>query len=346
MTTREPGVSSPRELSVDAYVAGVRAGDRAILARAITLVESQRPDRIEAAQQVLSQLLPETGGATRVGVSGVPGVGKSTFIDALGMYLIDRGHRVAVLAVDPSSSISGGSILGDKSRMPRLAGCSEAFIRPSPNALTPGGVGRRTRESLLLCEAAGFDIVLVETIGVGQSETLVSEMVDFFLVLLLAGAGDELQGMKKGILELADLLAVNKADGENRERVLAAKREYEGALRFLRSRQGAWQPSVLAVSGLTGFGLPELWQEVVRHREMQTTSGELEAKRREQNRSWMWSLIKERLMGSFLGDASISARLPELERAVVAGEITPTRAATELLEIFRRASKEKEFDSG
>lgn len=341
MTVGGPGSSSRRHLGVDEYVTGVRSGDRAILARAITLVESQRADDMATAQEVLVRLLPETGSGTRVGISGVPGVGKSTFIDALGLLLIDQGHHVAVLAVDPSSSISGGSILGDKSRMPGLTSSSEAFIRPSPNALTPGGVGRRTRESLLLCEAAGFDVVLVETVGVGQSETMVAEMVDFFLVLLLAGAGDELQGIKKGILELADLLAVNKADGENRERALAAKRDYEAALRYLRTRSSVWEPTVMVVSGRTKSGLPELWQEVLRHRELLTVSGELETKHSEQGRSWMWTLIKERLLGSFLTDPRIEASLPELEKAVLEGAVTPTRAASELLEIFQGGGTNK-----
>jgi len=225
--------------------------------------------------------------------------------------------------------------------MPGVAGSSEAFVRPSPNALTPGGVGRRTRESFLLCEAAGFDVVLVETVGVGQSETMVSEMVDFFLVLLLAGAGDELQGIKKGILELADLLAVNKADGENRERALAAKRDYESALRYLRSQSDGWEPTVMAVSGRAGAGLPELWQEVMRHREQLSASGELEARRCEQGRSWRWTLIRERLMGSCLENPRIAAHRPELERAVLDGALTPTRAASELLEILQRGSGDK-----
>jgi len=330
---RSDSKAAKEPLSLEQYVSGTRAGDRAVLARAITLVESQRPDDRHLAQSVLGEILPATGGAIRIGISGVPGVGKSTFIDSFGRLLTGKGHSVAVLAVDPSSSVSGGSILGDKSRMPQLATDPAAFIRPSPNALTPGGVGRRTRESLLLCEAAGFDIVIVETVGVGQSETLVAEMVDFFMVLLLAGAGDELQGIKKGILELADLLAVNKADGENHQRALTAQQEYRAALRYLPSRSSPWQAPVLVVSGLTGDGLEEVWRQVQEHRSMLASSGQLETRRREQNRQWMWSLIEERLKERFLTDSRIRQRLPELEGRVLAGSLTPTMAAEELLRL-------------
>jgi len=320
-------------LTLDQYVAGVLGADRAVLARAITLVESRRPVDRRLAQDVLTEILPATGQATRVGISGVPGVGKSTFIEALGVMLTRRGHKVAVLAVDPSSSISGGSILGDKSRMPLLAADPGAFIRPSPNALTPGGVGRRTRETMLLCEAAGFDVVIVETVGVGQSETLVAEMVDFFMVLLLAGAGDELQGIKKGILELADLLAVNKADEDNRQRALTAQQEYTAAMRYLPSRSSSWQAPVVAVSGKTGDGLEGVWQQVEAHRVALSATGELEARRREQNRQWMWSLIEERLKERFQEDPHVQERLPDLERSVLAGALTPTVAAEKLLRL-------------
>ncbi len=323
-------------LTPEAYVEGVRAGDAAILAQAITLIESQRPADRRLAQEVLAELLGGTGSATRVGVSGVPGVGKSTFIDALGIRLTGNGHRVAVLAVDPSSSLSGGSILGDKSRMPRLATDPRAFIRPSPDALTPGGVGRRTRESLLLCEAAGFDIVIVETVGVGQSETLVAEMVDTFVVLLLAGAGDELQGIKKGILELADILAINKADGDNRNAVQAARREYSAALRYLPRRSSDWQTPVLAMSGLTGEGLAELWSEVEEHRRSLEQSGDLERRRSQQNRRWMWSMIEERLKETFSQDPRVRQRLPRLEEEVLAGTVSPGQAAQELLDLVAR----------
>ena len=325
-----------RTLGADEYVAGVLDGDRATLARAITLLESESPDDRQLAQAVLQGILPHTGSAYRIGISGVPGVGKSTFIESLGMQLTENGHRVAVLAVDPTSSISGGSILGDKSRMPRLAASSDAYIRPSPNALSPGGVGRRTREAMLLCEAAGFDVVLIETVGVGQSEILVAEMVDFFLVLLLAGAGDELQGIKKGILELADLLAVNKADGENRDRALAAQRVYETALQYLPTRSSVWQPRVAVVSGLTGEGLDIVWQQVTDHREALAAAGELESRRRDQNLRWMWSLIDERLKARFLASTQVEEGLVDLETAVREGEMTPVQAAEELLSRFSR----------
>jgi len=261
-------------------------------------------------------------------------VGKSTFIDALGTRLINDGHRVAVLAVDPSSSISGGSILGDKSRMPRLAAAAEAFIRPSPNALSLGGVTRRTRETMLLCEAAGFDVILVETVGVGQSETVVADMVDCFLVLVLAGAGDELQGIKKGIIELADLVAVNKADGDNLEGAQLAKRDYAAALRYLGARPTSWEPRVVTVSGLTGAGMAELWELVEEHHSLLVATGELEERRRHQLGRWMWSLIEEKLLDSFRHHPEVTERLAELERAVAAGTVTPSQAAAELLTAF------------
>jgi LAO/AO transport system kinase len=329
----EPDISGNLEL--EAYVRGIQQADRGILARAITLVESRKPEDMELAQELLVRLLPQTGQAVRVGITGVPGVGKSTFIDALGTQLIEEGHRVAVLAVDPSSSVSGGSILGDKSRMPRLAADEEAFIRPSPSALSLGGVTRRTRETMLLCEAAGFDVVLVETVGVGQSETMVADMVDFFLVLVLAGAGDELQGIKKGIIELADLVAVNKADGDNLDRAMAAKQDYAAALRYLGARATPWEPRVVTVSAQTGAGLHELWGLVEEHRHLLTASGELEERRRRQLGHWMWSLIDERLLEAFRAHPEVKKRLAELERAVVEGSVTPTRAATELLAAFQ-----------
>ena len=325
-----------RSLQLDAseFVTGVLNGDRAILARAITLLESEVESDRRLAQSVLQALLPHTGSAFRVGISGVPGVGKSTFIDSLGMLLTKRGHRVAVLAVDPSSSISGGSILGDKSRMPRLAASSEAFVRPSPNALSAGGVGRRTREAMLLCEAAGFDVILIETVGVGQSEILVGDIVDCFIVLLLPGAGDELQGIKKGILELADILVINKADGDNRDRALVAQRDYESALRYLPSRSSVWKPPVVAISGLKGEGLEGLWQQVLDHREALSAAGQLDSRRRSQDLRWMWSLLDERLKEHFMSNPRVEERLAGLETAVLAGDITPTQAAEELLEVF------------
>jgi LAO/AO transport system kinase len=327
--------SSGRGLpTVEDYARGIRGSDRGLLARAITLVESRRSADMALAQELLVRLQPEMGGAFRVGITGVPGVGKSTFIDALGTQLIEGGHRVAVLAVDPSSSVSGGSILGDKSRMPRLTAAEEAFIRPSPSALSLGGVTRRTRETMLLCEAAGFDVILVETVGVGQSETMVADMVDCFLVLVLAGAGDELQGIKKGIIELADLVAVNKADGDNLERAQLAKQDYAAALRYLGARPTSWGPQVATVSALTGAGMAELWGLVEEHHRLLAGSGELEERRRSQLGRWMWSLIDEKLLDSFRNHPEVTERLAELERAVAKGTVTPTQAAAELLAAF------------
>jgi len=312
-------------------VDGVRAGDCSILARAITLVESRRPADLPVAQEVLQRLLPATGGAYRVGVTGSPGVGKSTLIEALGVRLADGGRRVAVLAVDPSSSVTGGSILGDKTRMARLAQHEGAFIRPSPSGLTLGGVARRTRETMLLCEAAGFDVVLVETVGVGQSETVVAGMVDFFLVLMQPGGGDELQGIKKGILELADAIAVNKADGSLLPRAREAQRDYAAALRYLPTRSRGWTPQCVLVSGMAGTGLDELWDLVADHRKTLEASGALDTLRRGQLRSWMKSLVEEQLLRRFFESAVVRARLPALEAAVVDGEMTATQAAEALL---------------
>ncbi|NNE09080.1 MAG: methylmalonyl Co-A mutase-associated GTPase MeaB, partial [Gemmatimonadetes bacterium] len=283
------------------------------------------------AQELLATLLPHTGKSHRVGITGIPGVGKSTLINTLGMQLIDAGHRVAVLAVDPTSSLSGGSILGDKSRMGELAVRDEAFIRPSPSALTLGGVGRRTRESILLCEAAGFDIVLVETVGVGQSETMVADMVDTFVLLLLPGAGDELQGIKRGIIELADVLAVNKADGDNLARSRAAERDYRAALRYLRPRSETWNPPVLAISALTGDGLAPLWEKVVLHKDTESGNGSFDARRKAQTKRWLWDMIDEGLRESFRTRPDMKAALEAAERAVIARAITPTQAAHDLL---------------
>jgi len=323
-----------RELTREDYVAGVRAGDRAVLARAITLVESALPAHQDLAQAVLSDLLPEAGGAWRVGITGVPGVGKSAFIEALGKRLTGAGHRLAVLAVDPSSGRSGGSILGDKTRMVELAHDPAAFVRPSPSAGTLGGVARRTRESMLLCEAAGYDVVFVETVGVGQSETAVADMVDFFLVLALAGAGDELQGIKRGLVELADLIAVNKADGENVARARRAALEYQSALDALRTGGPSWRPRVTTVSALEGAGLDDLWAAVRDHRERLEASGELAAKRRRQLVRWMWSQVHDRLLTELKGHPAVAADLAEVERAVEAGRLTPGLAADRLLEAF------------
>jgi len=328
MTWRRP------RLSVDAYERGVRACDRGVLAQAVTLIESRDADDAALAQALLGRLLPAAGDAHRVGITGVPGVGKSTFVDELGMRLVAAGKRVAVLAIDPSSQVSGGSILGDKTRMARLALEPGAFIRPSPSGLSPGGVARRTRETMLLCEAAGFDVVLVETVGVGQGETAVADMVDCFLVLVLPGAGDELQGIKKGVFELADVLAVNKADGDGAGRARIALGDLRSALRYLPRRRASWQTQALAVSGRTGAGLGELWAAIEDHRRVLAASGELAQLRAEQQRTWMWSLIRERLEAAFRRHPGVVGAVARLEAAVQAGAITSTAAADELLAAF------------
>jgi LAO/AO transport system kinase len=316
---------------VDELAAGVRAGDRRTLAKAITLVESTRRDHQVDAQRLLERLLPHTGNAVRLGVTGVPGVGKSTFIEAFGMYLVREGKRVAVLAVDPSSARSGGSILGDKTRMAELAAQETAFIRPSPSGGSLGGVARRTREALLVCEAAGYDVVIVETVGVGQSETTVASMVDFFLVLMLAGAGDELQGIKKGILELADALAINKADGDNVVRAGHAAAEYRAALNLFRHTSPHWDPPVVTVSAREGRGMSSVWSIVLDHRERMRLSGELDANRRRQQAAWFWNVLDEEVRGRFLARADVKALLPEIERQVAAGTLPPTEGARRLL---------------
>ncbi len=324
--------------TVETLAANVRAGDRRALAKAITLVESTRADHQEAAQRLLELLLPHTGRAARVGISGVPGVGKSTFIEAFGLYLISLGKRVAVLAVDPSSARSGGSILGDKTRMPRLSASAEAFIRPSPSGGSLGGVARRTREALLVCEAAGYDVVLVETVGVGQSEYAVAAMVDFFLVLMLAGAGDELQGIKKGILELADALAINKADGDNVEHAQQAAAQYRSALNLFRHATPNWNPPVLTVSALESKGMDRVWAIIEDYRTRLAASGELEAKRREQQQRWFWSMIDDGLKTHFLGRKDVQRRLRAVEAAIATGKLTATEGARRLLDLLDDAS--------
>ncbi|MFI7688173.1 methylmalonyl Co-A mutase-associated GTPase MeaB [Nonomuraea sp. NPDC049655] len=319
-----------RVRSLEDYAQGVRAGSRTWIARAITLVESTRPDHMALAQRLLVELTPLSGRARRVGVSGVPGVGKSTFIDALGTYLTGQGHRVAVLAVDPSSTRTGGSILGDKTRMARLSVDPAAFIRPSPTSGTLGGVTKATREAMVVVEAAGFDVVLVETVGVGQSETAVADMVDTFLLLTLARTGDQLQGIKKGVLELADVIAVNKADGEYELAARKAARELAGALRMLRSDAGP--PPVLTCSGLTGDGLEELWRRILAHQD----SLDLAAKRRRQQVQWTWTLVRDRLLAELRHDPEVAAITAEVEREVLAGELTPALAADRLLSVFKR----------
>jgi len=322
-----------RTLDPAALASELRGGNRAALARAITLVESRRNDHQAAARKLVQALLPATGNAVRVGITGSPGVGKSTTIDALGMQLIETGKKVAVLAVDPSSARTGGSILGDKTRMARLSGSSDAFIRPSPSAGTLGGVAAKTREAMLLCEAAGFDVVLVETVGIGQSETAVCDMTDFFLALMLPGAGDELQGIKKGLVELADMIAVNKADGDNIARANAAAAEYRAALHILSPRSEHWHPPVVTYSALTGGGIAALWQKVLDHRKAMQASGEFAARRREQQVKWMWSILEERWRSRMRTDAAIRAKVREMERAVADGRIAPGVAAEEIARI-------------
>ncbi len=313
---------------------GVLAGDRRALARAITLIESTRADHRREAAKLLEALLPRSGRSIRLGISGVPGVGKSTFIEVFGLKLIEAGHRVAVLAVDPSSQRSGGSILGDKTRMPELATAEAAFIRPSPTRGTLGGVARRTREALLATEAAGFDVVIVETVGVGQSETAVAEMVDLFLLLIAPGGGDELQGIKRGIMEIADLIVVNKADGKLKDEAGRTAAEYQSALQLLRPRSPNWSPPVLLCSALTGTGVPEVWDAVTAYREALEPDGEIAGRRSEQARQWLWQEVQEGLMAALQADPSVEAAAAKLEAKVVAGKLPATAAAQELLKAF------------
>jgi LAO/AO transport system kinase len=322
-----------RELSLDEYVAGVRAGDVAVLARALTLIESSSPRHQPLAEHLLTRLLPETGRSIRVGITGVPGVGKSTFIDALGVYLVGRGLRVAVLAVDPSSGVSGGSILADKTRMPRLASEPTAYIRPSPAAGTLGGVARKTRETMLVCEAAGYDVVLVETVGVGQSETVVAEMTDCFVALMLPGAGDELQGIKRGLLELVDVLAVNKADGPTRAAAELAAGQYRLALESLAGRHGE-APPVLTCSARTGQGVGAVWDAIAGRHAHLTAAGALAERRRRQNLRWLWGLVEEGLRQALQTHPGVCTVRQALEKEVLAGTVPPAAAARKILKSF------------
>jgi LAO/AO transport system kinase len=317
--------------TVTELAAAVRSGDRSVLPRAITLVESTRADHRQQAQKLLLALQPDAGGARRVGITGVPGVGKSTTIEALGMHLIEHGHRVAVLAVDPSSTRTGGSILGDKTRMQRLAAHPDAYIRPSPTSGTLGGVAKATRETVVLLEAAGFDVILIETVGVGQSEVTVANMVDTFVFLTLARTGDQLQGIKKGVLELADVVVVNKADGEHLAEARMAARELSAAIRLIYPRETLWRPPVLTMSAIEGTGLAEFWDTVERHRQTLIDAGEFDSRRRAQQVEWTRQLVRDAVLERTLSDPSVREVRTEVEKQVLDGELTPALAAQQIL---------------
>ena len=331
------GVTNPsRELQAADYVSGVLEGDRSMLARAITLIESNSPRHAAVAEQVMRQLLPHSGGSIRVGITGVPGVGKSTFIEALGCLLCNRGKRVAVLTVDPSSTVSRGSILGDKTRMEMLSREPNCFIRPSPSGGTLGGVTRKSRETILVCEAAGFDVVLVETVGVGQSETTVRSMVDFFMVLMLAGAGDELQGIKKGIIELADALVITKADGDNKLHTESARIEFSRVLHYLITPTPGWRPEVLACSSLENRGIAEVWDVVERFHLAMTQSGLFHERRRAQTLDWIHTMLEQELWRTFTRNPATVAQWPLVEREVLEGKLSAAAAVKRLLNIYTK----------
>ncbi|MEH7383091.1 methylmalonyl Co-A mutase-associated GTPase MeaB [Bacillus sp. JJ1533] len=329
-----PRFIKKKERSTEEYVQGIRNGDRTILAQAITLVESNAKRHEDQAQKVINEILPYTGSSIRIGITGVPGAGKSTFIESFGSYLCEEGHRVAVLAVDPSSSVTGGSILGDKTRMETLTRNQNAFIRPSPSGGTLGGVNRKTRETILLCEAAGFDVILVETIGVGQSEVMVRSMVDFFLLLVLTGAGDELQGMKKGVMELADAILINKADGDNRQKAKVARGEYNRILHYLQPATKGWSSKAYTASALYQEGMEEMWKVIQRFVETTKDSGVFTERRNAQTKDWIRAMIKDYLETSFFTHPSIKKQLPVLENKVVQGDLNVTTAVKELIKLY------------
>ncbi|HXX50221.1 MAG TPA: methylmalonyl Co-A mutase-associated GTPase MeaB [Xanthobacteraceae bacterium] len=336
VTPADRTATPPSSHDVERLARGVRAGERTVLSRAITLIESKRADHRRAAAALMQALLKDTGTAVRVGITGAPGVGKSTLIDALGSMLSAKTHKIAVLAVDPSSRRTGGSILADKTRMARLGNDPNAFIRPSPSSGTLGGVAAKTRETLLLCEAAGYDVVLVETVGVGQSEIAVADMTDFFLVLALPGAGDELQALKKGVVELADMIAVNKADGDNVARAKLAASQFGAALHILSPRSPNWSPPVMTCSALTDEGIATLWSHILDHRRRLAASGELAARRGEQQVKWMWTMLEERMFEPLRSDRALKAALPRIEADVAAGRLAPASAVEKIAAMLAR----------
>lgn len=337
-----PVYAKPKKLTVDDYVAGILACDRMILARAITLVESNATKHFAKAQEIVTRILPYTGKARRVGITGVPGAGKSTFIEALGSHLCEEGHKVAILAVDPSSSVSRGSILGDKTRMENLAKQPNAFIRPSPSGGTLGGITRKSRETMLLCEAAGFDTILVETVGVGQSETTVRSMVDFFLYVVLTGAGDDLQGIKKGIMELADAILVNKADGDNKRRAMVARAEYEQVLHYLRPATAGWTTHAYTCSALTGEGIEEIWQVILEFEKQMRANNQLYKRRQSQNLTWVWQMAEEYIQKTVMQNPLVVSEMETIEADIMADKVSATMAASRLITAMEQVLKKQD----